>query len=533
MFRIGSLAAVIAVLLSQWAASVDAQVIPLYLDASTYERLGLEEVWSTQIQMDAGQSDVAGVRLQVVGVDSYESLQSTSQNIYEVTYGDRIRRFGENDLNAAGLPHGRAEAERLAEKFVIQLKARGIDAKLSVRQTPLVLMYVQSSRGGLHALNAETGATLWSIGVGSPRQPALRPAANDRYVAAVSGSKLYLLNRLTGETIWDRELGLNPIFGAAISSTHVFVPSARGHLEAYSLPDENSDHATTPPWIYHSGSRITAMPLVTSHTLSWPTIQGLMFVADVAGPTLLYRHQTGAPIWGEAVQLPPSSLLVSSSDGYLSAINEMDGEIAWSFTTGDEIEAGPLLSGARIYQATKPGELFCIGAEQGEERWVIKGVKQILSVGVDRVYVLDMQQRIVAIDGETGRRLASMPAAAYDEPLTNGVTDRMYLMSHDGALQCLREIGAAFPTIARPLPISPEEEAKAQAAESDDGTDESMDAGDDLNDDPFAEDGGFGDEPTDDAGDDFLGDEPAMDDEPVEDESGDALEDDPFSFDPS
>ena len=540
MYRFGLLLALAVRLSAPLAAPAPAyaQLAPLYFDASTYARLGLEEAWSTQVQMDTRHSQVAGMLLHVVGLDAFDKLQGTSQSVFEVEYDGHVRRFGEYDLDTTGSPLGRAEAERLAEKLVIKLKARGIEAKSSVRQVPLVLMYVQSNRGLLHAINAETGATLWAVNVGSARHPALRPAANDDYVAAVTGSRLFLLNRRTGETVWDRDLGHNPTLGATMSATHVFVPSIRGRIEAYQLPNDESEHTITPPWVYHSGSRIASLPLVTARTISWSTVNGQVFVASLQGPKVLYRHQTGAPVWGQATFLPPNYLLMASNDGYVSAVDEMDGEIKWSFSTGADIDTSPLVSGDRVYAVTRTGQLYCIGSELGEERWTSPGVKRILAVGRNRVFVQDTQSRIVAIDGASGGRLGAMSSGAYDRPFSNGITDRVYLTSNDGSLLCLREPGESFPAIARPLPLSPEAEAAAAAAAAtqdgetpaDSAADTELDdSGDVFGDESDAE-ADMGDDTT--PEDEAPADEAAADEAPADDDAGgdDAGGDELFPF---
>lgn len=487
MLRFGCFALIVIALLRAEPAPAQT-VVPRYFDANVYAQLGLDQAWTTQVQMDAGRARVAGVRLQVVGMDSYESLQRSTQQVYEVTFGDQVRRFGENDLDVTGLPIGRQEAERLAEKLAIQLSARGIEAKASVRQVPLVVMYVQSSRGALQAMNAETGETLWNVAVGEDRHPALSPAANDRFVAAISGSKLHLLKRESGETVWQRDLDENPIFGPSISPSYVFVPGNGGHVSGYKLPDDQSDYRNEPAWGYHSGARITAPAFLTEKTLSWSTNLGQMFVVDLAGPTVLYRHQTGAPIYGGAAYVKPDQLIVASTDGYVTSIHETDGTIRWSVSTGADIESEPLVSGNLVYVVTRLHDLYCLGAEQGAEHWIATGIDRLISVGHDRVFARDLQGRLVAIDAASGSLLAGMPLGAFDQPLLNAVTDRVYLMSRDGSILCLRESSANYPIIARPLPISPEEAAAAAKAKQ---PAEEQPAADDATT-PPAEDDAFG-----------------------------------------
>src|SRR5690606_35278229 len=57
------------------------------------------------------------------------------------------------------------------------------------------MLLVQTELGLLHALDAETGRTIWVQQVGSRSRPSETPSVNDKYVAVVNGMELYLLER--------------------------------------------------------------------------------------------------------------------------------------------------------------------------------------------------------------------------------------------------------------------------------------------------------------------------------------------------
>jgi hypothetical protein len=525
----------VAVLLA--SGDVFAQRARRFHPETAYARLGLEVAWSGQIQMDSARTRTGGIHLQVVGLDSFEALQQTMQQVFEVEYNGQVRRYRENDLDAAGRRLGREEAQRLAEKFIIQLQARGIAANLVPRQVPLTILYVQSAQGTLQAMDAETGETLWAVTVGLPNHPALSPSANDRYVGTVSGSRLYLLHRETGQPVWDRDLQQNPAMGPTLSNEFAFVPAINGQVEGYRLPeqleDRLEDHHGTPPWIYRSGGRITAAPSVTRQTVSWATTLGQMFVADLDGPQMLYRRQTGGPIFGHAAFLPPDQLVVGSTDGYITAMHELDGTMKWSFSLGDDLYQTPLAHVDQVYGVTRHHELFCIGAEQGEERWIATGIEHVLACGKDRVYGLDPFGQLVAIDKKSGARLGQLPIRPHRMALSNGLTDRIYLATDDGGLLCLREMGSSFPVVARPLP-EPAESATPRTRAARPPADAAAPAQPPTQPPAAEEEDVFGDETTDEpAGDAGPAVEPAAADAeadtpaPAADE---ATEDDPFGF---
>jgi outer membrane protein assembly factor BamB len=545
MFRVAiPLAAVTLAIFG--AVPANAQLRSRLLDESQYRRLGLEVVWTSQIQLDSLRSEVAELHLQVVGRESYENLQQTSYDIYEVTYGEnQVRRFGENDADRLGQILGKDEAKRLAEKLVIQLEARGLKPKLEVRRVPATVLYAQSSGGTLHAMDAETGKTLWAITIGHPRHPNLRPGANDRFVAAVSGSRLFLLDRVTGEPIWDRELRQTPVMGPTVSNNMVFVPGLNGQVEGYRLPTAETNHAITPAWMYQSGARITARPAITDSTVSWATTDGVMFVASLDGPRMMYRRQTSGPIFGQAAFLPPDQLVIASTDGYVTALNEMDGTLKWTFSTGYATFQTPLALPDHVYAVSRLGRMFSISSTDGAEQWMTPGISELIASSNDRVYVRDSLGRLTAIDKKDGTKLASIPTGGYRMSLANNVTDRIYLLSDSGMVQCLREIGSPYPIVHRPLPTEPTEERsdkrRPPAAEQQTAPPQQQPAADDLFGDDFGADmfdaeeadAPADDQPADeepDAG-DMFDPAPAADDEPDDEPADDEpIEDDPFDF---
>jgi hypothetical protein len=349
----------------------------------------------------------------------------------------------------------------LAEKQVILLEARGFKPTLTTRDIPPTVIYVQSTSGTLHAMDAETGKTLWAVTVGNPRWPMLTPAANDDYVATINGSSLYLLDRATGEPVWNRPVGMNPTLSLAMSDAWVFVPGLNGQVEGYRLPTPEDDSRVAEPWVYHSGVQVTAAPTIGSTTVSWATDRGQMFVADLAGPAILYRRQAGGPIHGRAMFLPPDRWVVASTDGYVTALDERSGAVQWELSTGSDIYHAPITQSDFTYVVTRKNELFCISSADGLEQWMSPGIEQLLACGSDRIFARGTGGRLVALDKQTGKPLGSLAARDYRVGYSNYLTDRIYLLTTSGTMLCLREETAHYPTLHVPLPQPKTTEAPA------------------------------------------------------------------------
>ena len=86
------------------------------------------------------------------------------------------------------------------------------------------MLYAQTDKAVVQAIDAETGKTLWSKQVGQPQYPTMSPGVNRDFVAIINGSRLYVLNRFNGDLLWETELAGAPGAGPALSTKRIYVP---------------------------------------------------------------------------------------------------------------------------------------------------------------------------------------------------------------------------------------------------------------------------------------------------------------------
>ena len=243
-------------------------------------------------------------------------------------------------------------------------------------------LYAQTDKATIEAIDAETGKMLWTRQIGRPEHPSMPPAVGNDYLAVINGSRLYVVNRLTGEQLLEREIEGSPGAGPALSAKRAYVPTVDGMVLAYSLvPQTDSDnaagkaakdsdseaaskseadekllrlhHEKIPPLFCRSLGRALVQPLVTHETpddefVAWPTDRGYLNVGYINRHEekyleLRYRLGTDAPIVARPAYLPPDPKIVGDSglilavsgDGFVYAIREKDGNLFWKFSTGD------------------------------------------------------------------------------------------------------------------------------------------------------------------------------------------------------
>ena len=307
MFR--SFAVCLAVVVAVQASPVvlgqgRASSLIAHVQASRY---GLERSWFAHVEVDPKRGSIAHLLQHVNSTDGY--------SVFEVHYDGGRRVFTERDLDRLGVPLGKEGAQKLAQREVSDLNLAQRNARLTSQVIPEITLYAMTDRAVLHAIDAETGRTRWAELIGSARYPSEAPAANDKYVAALNGSNLSLLDQSNGKLIWLRKVRGAVGAGPAISERYVLVPMIDGTVEAYDIEEHRQ-----PPWVFQSHGRAMTPPIYTGKYFAWTTDRGHLNVARGNENTILYRVETETSIAAEATVLPPDKLLVAAVDGYIYCI---------------------------------------------------------------------------------------------------------------------------------------------------------------------------------------------------------------------
>lgn len=297
-------------------------------------------------------------------------------------------------------------------------------------------LFAQTDQAIVQALDAETGRTLWTAQIGNPRYPTLAPAASDRFVACTNGSTLYVLDRTRGELLWSHKLKGAPSAGAAANQDHAYIPMIDGSIEVYKFVRVNAvdENAAI---VFGKGQPLQA-PLATEKRLMWGTAAGYVFSDSLVNSQVRFRVKADGPVVAQLAYRPPL-LVFGSKDGYLYAINELNGSLIWKFSAGAAIVEQPVAVEGAVYALADSGGLFRLDPLSGRETWYAAGVKKFLAASAQRLYAADYVGRLLVLDALSGARLATLATEALDLKVCNTRTDRIYVGTTTGVLQCLRE----------------------------------------------------------------------------------------------
>jgi outer membrane protein assembly factor BamB len=352
-------------------------------------------------------------------------------------------------------------------------------------------LYAQTDKAVIHAIDAETGKTLWSKQIGRPNHPSQPPSASHDLLATINGSRLYIVNRFTGELVFEREIAGAPGAGPVLSAKHAYVPTTQGQLIAYRLeppvdtkPDaaksqtESADDASQsdarrqqirlrqefiPPLSYQSSGRALVQPLVTRETAEdeyvvWAIDRGYLNIGYInrqeeKALVLKNRLVTDAPIVARpAYLLPdpkvtgdPGVIFAVSGNGYAYALDERTGDRLWQFSTGQAIVDAPAMVEDHLYVTTQLGGMFCLDVKTGNKLWWTPNIARFVAASQTRVYATDKLGRILVLNVQNGTQLDSLATQDVSIKLFNTDTDRIFLADSAGLIQCLHEVEQSQP----------------------------------------------------------------------------------------
>jgi len=474
------------------------------------------------------------------------------------------------------IPETTAARHGLARPWFAQVELNQGQARINDLILFEGVLYVQTNTAMVHAIDAETGKTLWSKQIGRPNHPSMSPDAKGDLLATINGSRLYVVNRFSGDLLYEREMSDTPGNGPGLSTQRVYIPMVTGMMVAYPLKsivdpardfdkdgkgdaglektaketsrqqDVGVGQKYTPPLACQSFGRVLVQPLVTreyagAEYVVWPTDRGYLNFGRIDREAenalaLKFRLQTAAPIVAQPGYLPPdpkvpgdSGVVIGiSNDGFVYAINEENGETLWRFSTGEPIVESPAVIEDRVYITTQLGGMYCLEIKTGKSLWWARNITRFVAASKTRVYAVDRIGRVLVLNAANGARLDVIATEKVSMKMANTDTDRIYLVSDGGLIQCLHELEQTEPLVhGKERKLAAKAEANQTEAEAPKPTVPKVDAakkrkaaGDEN--DPFGDAGGVGDragdenDPFGDAGgvrDRADGDEEAEDDD--------------------
>src|SRR5262249_18951677 len=146
---------------------------------------------------------------------------------------------------------------------------------------------------------------------------------------------------------------------------------------------------------------------------------------------------------------------------YVYCVDERDGQIKWKFSAEEAVDQPPVAINGNVYVVPRNERIICLDGETGRVKWQGPGVNQFVGVGASRVYGCNRVGQLIILGLKNGSRLDVMPLPIGTKKLINYQTDRIYLTTDTGTIQCLHEVDRAKPLLYEAPKAATLEERKA------------------------------------------------------------------------
>ncbi len=443
------------------------------------ERLGMVEAWHRQLGLPGGAGSVVDLQLWVQRNKEREFVEvvRAGKDGKAMEGGEVLRRISIETKNSRGLAIGVAEAERLAKIDILKLERRGISAMHRKMKLNQVRLYVLGDDGGLSAYEAETGELLWSIRVGKPNLGYGALGISDGHVTVINGTTMFRViadDRKSGpepestvvaggRPIADVRLDRIPTMGATNTDTYVVVPNTRSGIECYSYQDNPGQ----PDFQMFAGQGLgKPVRFPTSSKVSWTTDQGFTYVMETEGrPSTLFRLKTDGNVAGGVAAASGDRFFFGSAGGRVYGIRATrSGEVIWNRSFGEPFYGTPFVSGEHVLIASSYGNLFSLNASDGTQEWSAPSpnVDTIFANAGSYYFGRTTSGLLTILNRDSGQSVSTGQDVFVDRIITNPETDRIYLISDGGTIQCLRPGAAELPTFAYDTAAPAAKEAKAE-----------------------------------------------------------------------
>ncbi len=405
-------------------------------------RAGLKVQWKSQMSV-GGPNKLIDWYLQINENESTTYFVMEADNIREVVSNRQLNDRGE----AFGIEGAQQEIDFRKELLETRMKLRGIkdvEIKVSSYTLPKSTLYTLSDDGVVTAIDADTGDFLWEQLIGDMTLNVVGLGASNEHVAVVVGSKVYCLTAAEGRSLWSKETVYVPSASPAVSDTNILVPLGNGRLQSFKIEDEGYGSNA-----YFASGYATARPLVVGSKVAWTTDSGQLNLATPAASKAVSFRLKAHSALAAAPTAMGNMVFAASVDGFIYGVDQDRGRLVWEVTTGASITQSPFPIGEHLYVVSEADQLFKIDAQTGQfsENWdtPISGIVKFLGATKKSVFALDKRNTLQVIDVNSAKTVNSVPIGNVDHVLTNYATDRIYIATNGGLIECVREASSENP----------------------------------------------------------------------------------------
>jgi outer membrane protein assembly factor BamB len=378
---------------------------------------------------------------------------------------------------------------------------------------------VQTRAGFVASLNAADGTRRWRKQIGVASEVSHGVGFNAESIFVARNGKVHALDRLTGRQQWEYDVGSAIAAPVAADDVNMYVSMGVGRLQVYQLPNhkkpaeagkpaaaadktpttqtqtETKDSTENAPrgpyrntvgpyasgradtglvtgphpevlWEYKGSGRLEQAPILTDTLMVLISTDGSFLVSNKFQRQIPFQFKAAAGMaaplgqyaWRNDKGVLEDVVYIPSQDFNLYALDVVRGAILWRFTGAAAIHQKPAVTDEDVYVVADRVGLSRINRTTGRTIWQNRSAERFLASNPKFVYAVDRAGRLLILDRARGTEHATLDTRAFNVPVANEATDRLYLAANDGVLVCLydRDYPEPFVMKTPPAPKPPE-----------------------------------------------------------------------------
>ncbi len=363
----------------------------------------------------------------------------------------------QRDPTHSGASWGRSVAPTGALKWKL-------DTGVPIYSSPAVVagvVYATLGHGGVMALDAETGDTIWREQLEWDPIHSSPAVAGDLLFFGRPNGNATAMDKDTGEVRWEFKTGDRVLSSPTVVGGELYVGSGDGRL--YALDAVTGRER----WSYETGGWVSSSPAALGDVVAIVSFDGLLHVVERrTGKKRLDFYVSETPRGSAA--FGSRHLFIADGQGRLKAVDWRKRTLplewlwlrvrtqlfqwgitrtlprqkgfVWGVSTGDGFHGAPVVSDGRVYAANFGGEVVAADEDSGAILWtydVGAPVVGSMSAAGGTVFVGDTDGALHALDAATGVKRWEFRVGdqIWATPVvSDGV---LYLASWDGILYAL------------------------------------------------------------------------------------------------
>ncbi len=227
------------------------------------------------------------------------------------------------------------------------------------------VVYVGSTDKNMYALDANTSAKIWNYtAIGEIRSSAAVVNGVVYFGCFVGhtdegSGAFYALNAATGAKIWSSPTGDGDTYTSsspAVVDNVVYIGSTDSNLYAFRTSDGSK------VWSFKTAGSVSAAPAVYNGIVYVGSDTGDFYAINCATGTQVWSYKTSyAPIYASAA-IADGVVYVGSWNDWIYAFDASSGALLWSYETGSSVFSSPTIAGSVMFVGSYDNNIYAFGS---------------------------------------------------------------------------------------------------------------------------------------------------------------------------